>query len=181
MHERGAVITACFMVTMRIRWVLLRYLRLPTAITCTDKIQWAWEANHCSSPREGRFLKALTRSLAVSPHLLTTTLEYTVPSSCRHVVCQELAHEERRSRDCWRSPQLKTSTVQDKCSVTSSAKSLSLAWPIQVNETSLINIKNIIGPGTEPYLLTYLLVPRSIRSIDDALHVLNDLSHICNA
>ena len=45
--------------------------------------------------------------------------------------CQELAHEERRSRDCWRSPQLETSTLKDEYSLTSSAKSLSLAWPIQ--------------------------------------------------
>jgi len=64
--------------------------------------------------------------------------------------CQDLAHDERRSRDCWRSPQLKTSTSKDEYSLMSSMKSFSLAWPIQVKETSFINNKNKTGPRTEP-------------------------------
>ena len=64
--------------------------------------------------------------------------------------CQELAQKERRSRDCWRSPQLETSTLKDEYSLTSSAKSLSLVWPTQVDETSFIKIKNKTGPKTEP-------------------------------
>ena len=64
--------------------------------------------------------------------------------------CQALAHAERRSSDCWRSPQLETSTLKDEYSLTSSAKSLSLAWPIQADETSFIKIKNKTGPRTEP-------------------------------
>jgi len=64
--------------------------------------------------------------------------------------CQDLAHDERRSRDYWRSPQLKTSTLKNEYSLMSSAKSFSLARPIQVTETSFINNKKKTGPRTEP-------------------------------
>jgi len=64
--------------------------------------------------------------------------------------CQELAQEERRSRDRWRSPQLETTTLKDEYSLTSSAKSLSLVWPTQVDETLFIKIENKTGPRTEP-------------------------------
>jgi len=42
--------------------------------------------------------------------------------------CQDLAQDERRSRDCWRSPHLITSTLKDEYSLMSLAKSFSLAW-----------------------------------------------------
>jgi hypothetical protein len=63
--------------------------------------------------------------------------------------CQELAHEARRSRDCCRL------TVQFIISIilysfTSSAKSLILTLSLHTEVMSLMNIKNKVGPKTEP-------------------------------
>jgi len=64
---------------------------------------------------------------------------------------QDIAHDDKRSRDCWSLPQLKTLTLTDENSLTSSTKILSSAWPIKVDETSFIYIKNKTRPRTEPY------------------------------
>ena len=59
-----------------------------------------------------------------------------------------MAHEGIRSRDCWRSPQLETSILNDEYSLTSSAKSLSLTWPIQVDKK--LKTRQDHRPRTEP-------------------------------
>ena len=91
-------------------------------------------------------------------------LEFCHGEWIRHYMClywclvalQDLAHDERRSRDCLRSPQLKTSTLKDKYSLTSSANKLSLAWPIQVIHQYIIwNIKNKTGPRVRGAIISY--------------------------
>jgi len=64
--------------------------------------------------------------------------------------CQDLAHDEKRSRLLDVTTIKKTSTLKDEYSLILSAKSFSLAWPIQVKETLFINNKNKTGPRTEP-------------------------------